>query len=117
MSTKLGLFCEKVIEAGWLMALVVTPLFLNVYSQRTFEPDKVTLLRSIALVMVLAGVIRLIDCSGVDNCKVQNVKRPIGLKYGLNIPLVRPTLLLGVAYLLSTFLSVSPRISLWGSYS
>jgi hypothetical protein len=40
MRTKLSIFCDKVIEAGWLAALVVVPLFFNIHSSRVFEPDK-----------------------------------------------------------------------------
>jgi O-antigen ligase len=61
MSTKLSVFCNKVIEAGWLTAVIVVPLTLNVYTQRTFEPDKIILLRSIALVMALAWLIKTIE--------------------------------------------------------
>jgi len=59
--TKLGIFCDKVIEAGWLAAVIVVPLFFNVYSDRTFEPDKLTLLRSIVLVMAVAWVIKVLE--------------------------------------------------------
>lgn len=59
--TKLSLLCEKVIEAGWLAAVIVAPLFFNPYSYRSFEPDKITLLRSITLVMVLAWLIKIIE--------------------------------------------------------
>jgi hypothetical protein len=37
MPTKLSVFCDKVIEAGWLTAIVVVPLFFNVYSSRVFD--------------------------------------------------------------------------------
>ena len=56
--TRLSVFCDKVIEAGWLTAVVVVPLFFNIYSQRVFEPDKLSLLRSIALVMAVAWVVK-----------------------------------------------------------
>ena len=61
MQTKLSLFCEKVIEAGWLAALILVPVFFNIYSARTFEPDKLTLMRSIALVMALAWLIKVAE--------------------------------------------------------
>jgi tetratricopeptide (TPR) repeat protein/O-antigen ligase len=61
MQTKLSVYCDKIIEAGWLAAVIVTPLFFNVYSSRVFEPDKLTTLRSIALVMVLAWLVKLLD--------------------------------------------------------
>ncbi len=39
------------IEAAWLVALTCVPIYFNVYSSRSFEPDKA------ALLIVLAGVI------------------------------------------------------------
>ena len=64
MQTKISLFCDKVIEAGWLIGLIIIPLFFKMYSQRVFEPDKLALLRSIALFVVTARVIRFIDRNG-----------------------------------------------------
>ena len=121
MRTRLSVLCDKVLEAGWLLALIVTPLFFNVYSSRVFEPDKLSILRSIALVMIVIWIIKVIDGSGLGQ-KAQR-SRPEedaagpGLWQRLNaVPLVVPTILLVGAYLLSTLLSVAPGISLWGSY-
>jgi len=123
MRTKLSVFCDKVLEAGWLLALIVVPLFFNVYSSRVFEPDKLSILRSIALVMIVAWLIKVIDGSAWERTpETQKTKGPEGVQ-GPNlwqrfsgIPLVLPTILLVGAYLISTLLSVAPRISLWGSY-
>ncbi len=108
MQTKLGVFCDKVIEAGWLAAVIVVPLFFNVFSDRVFEPDKLTLLRSIALVMAVAWVIKVLEVG--SSIQIQNPKSKI------QNPLVLPTLLLVTVYILATIASVSPRASLWGSY-
>ena len=51
-------------EAGWLAALIVEPLFFNVYSSRVFEPDKLSLLRSIALLLIAVWGIKLIEEAG-----------------------------------------------------
>ena len=59
MNTKFSRFLEAIIEAGWLAALIIVPLFFNVHSSRVFEPDKLSLLRSIALVMAVAWLIKL----------------------------------------------------------
>ena len=56
--SKISLFCDKVIEACWLAALVIAPLFINFHSSVSFEPDKSTVVRSIALVMLAAFLIR-----------------------------------------------------------
>ena len=58
MNTKFSVL-EAIIEAGWLAALIIVPLFFNVHSSRVFNPDKLSLLRSIALVMALARLIKL----------------------------------------------------------
>jgi tetratricopeptide (TPR) repeat protein len=109
MQTKLGVFCDKVIEAGWLAALITVPLFFNVYSDRTFEPDKLTLLRSIALVMAMAWIVKTLEAGGWRS----EGGRGKGV---LRTPLVLPTLLLVTVYILATIASVTPRASLWGSY-
>ena len=107
MLTKISVFCDKVIEAGWLVAVIVVPLFFNVFSDRVFEPDKLTLLRSIALVMAVAWVIKVLE--------VGSWRLEVG-SWKLRTPLVLPTLLLVTVYILATIASVSPRASLWGSY-
>jgi tetratricopeptide (TPR) repeat protein len=106
-STRLSVLIDGVLEMGWLVAVVVTPLFFNVYSSRVFEPDKLTILRSIALVMAALWAVKYIDgrASG-------------GYEPGFTwrTPLVFPTLFTVAAYVASTALSVSPRISFLGSY-
>ncbi len=58
MPTRLGRFCEMVIEAGWLLAAVLVPLFFNLYTATIFEPDKAALLQTIVWVMLLAWATR-----------------------------------------------------------
>ncbi|MCX6030062.1 MAG: O-antigen ligase family protein [Chloroflexi bacterium] len=111
MQTRLSRICDGVIEAGWLAALVVTPLFFNTFSNRVFEPDKLHLLRSIALVMAAVWIIQLLDV-GLGRASKEG-----GLwAHMRRTPLVLPALILVVAYLVSTALSVTPRISFLGSY-
>ncbi|HUW13491.1 MAG TPA: hypothetical protein VM537_27455, partial [Anaerolineae bacterium] len=106
-STKLGALCDRVLEMGWLLALIITPLFFDVYSSRVFEPDKLTTLRTVAVFMAAVWVVKTVEewVSG---------RREIGLTW--RTPLVFPTLFTVVVYLLSTMLSVTSRVSLWGSY-
>jgi len=117
MRTRVSTFCDRVIEVGWLLALVVVPLFFNVYSNRVFEPDKLGLLRSIATMMAVAWLIKMGEeaFKGSDRRSLgsdeSGVKPPL-----LRMPLVLPTLLLVAVYLLATVTSVVPRVSLWGSY-
>ena len=113
MNTKLSVFCSKVIEAGWLAAVVAVPLFFNIYSARTFEPDKITLMRSITAVMILAWVIMLVE-QGFGNGHQSSFTTRI--RGWLKQPLFLPTVMLVVIYIISTLFSISPQVSLWGSY-
>ncbi len=114
MKTKLSLFCDKVIEAGWLIAIVAVPLYFNIYTARTFEPDKITLLRSIVSIMILAWLISTVE-KGLSDASDAT---PLFSRFQewLKLPFVLPTLILVVAYIISTILSLSPNVSLWGSY-
>jgi len=123
MRTKLSVFCDRALEAGWLLAVIVTPLFFNVHSSRVFEPDKLSILRSIALAMIALWLIKVVDggawgvSEGVRKTNEQEqAARPSVWERLSGVPLVLPTLLLVGAYTLSTVLSVAPRASLWGSY-
>jgi tetratricopeptide (TPR) repeat protein len=106
-ASRLSVWCDRVIEMGWLAAIIVVPLFFNIYSSRVFEPDKLTTLRSIAIVMALAWLVKLVE-------ERSNPLRD--RRVTLRTPLVIPTLLMVVVYLISTALSVAPRTSLLGSY-
>ncbi|MBC8074859.1 MAG: hypothetical protein H7Y32_02185, partial [Chloroflexales bacterium] len=57
-------WCDRVIEAGWLLALALIPIYFNLLSSRHFEPDKATTLRAIVLVMIAAWLIRVLDGFG-----------------------------------------------------
>lgn len=121
MTTKLSRLCEAFIEAGWLAVLIVTPLFFNVHSSRVFEPDKISLMRSIALLMAVAWLVKFIN-DGFGAWQARSGDRP-ELSAGSLLwqrirttPLVLPILLLVLAYLVSTAFSLTPRISLMGSY-
>jgi tetratricopeptide (TPR) repeat protein len=120
MNSKLSRFCDAIIEAGWLTALIVTPLFFNVHSSRVFEPDKLGLLRSIALLMAVAWLSKVANeglAAARDAVRGGGPSgQPTLWQRIRNTPLVLPTLILVVSYLISTLLSVSPRISWWGSY-
>ncbi len=61
MSTRLGRFCEMIMEAGWLTAAVLTPLFFHTNTNTIFEPDKAALLQTIVWVMILAWATRFLQ--------------------------------------------------------
>jgi len=122
MQTKLSVFCDKVIEAGWLIAVIVAPLFFDVYTAEVFEPDKITLVRSVALLMVLAWIVRTVEQALGGKPATTSAEAPprspgdwVRSIQARN-PLALPALALVLVYLIATVFSVTPAFSLWGSY-
>jgi tetratricopeptide (TPR) repeat protein/O-antigen ligase len=113
MSTKLSRYAEGVMEATWLAVIVMAPLFFNKYSSRIFEPDKATLLRSLALIILLAWCVKLFDQSVVSK---RRIFERFSIKDLLKTPVVVPVILLTLVFILATIFSVTSRISFWGSY-
>ncbi|MDO8671309.1 MAG: tetratricopeptide repeat protein [Dehalococcoidia bacterium] len=111
MRTKLSVFCDRLIEAGWLAVAAVIPFFFNVYSSRVFEPDKLTMLRSIALIMAVAFVIKTIE-SVPPNLSLSAWLRG----FAKATPLTIPVLIYLAVYLFTTITSVAPAVSFFGSY-
>lgn len=114
MPTKLSRYAEGVMEAAWLAALVVPPVFFNIYSSRIFEPDKIALLRSLALLILLAWIVKLLDQARLG-LEPDRSGQPRFVRL-LRTPLVAPVVALAMVYLVSTVFSITPRISLFGSY-
>jgi tetratricopeptide (TPR) repeat protein len=107
-SSRLSAFCDRVIEVSWLAALIMAPLFFNVYSSRVFEPDKITIVRSLALVMVGAWIVKWLEERG------HGTDRPDRVTW--RTPLMLPTLLFVIIYVIASALSIVPRVSIFGSY-
>jgi tetratricopeptide (TPR) repeat protein len=114
MLTKLSRYADGIMEAVWLAAVVLVPLFFNIYSSRIFEPDKITLLRSLSLLILAAWVVKLIE-EGFPKWESSPSGR-FSLKTFLQIPLIGPVIFLAFVYLVATVFSVVPRISFFGSY-
>jgi len=124
VQTRLSLFCDKIIEAGWLTVAIVVPLFFNWYSNRVFEASKAALLSSITVVMLAAWLIKILEArSGKQKAsthyptlrrgsgQVSNIQRLISQK-----PLLLPSFLVVATCTLTTITSIDPRVSFWGSY-
>ena len=106
-------YIHGLIESGWLIALVIVPLFFNVYSYRVFEPDKLGLLRTIVTVMAALALVLLAE-NWLATRRGTNSRE--WLRSWIGTPLVAPALAIAGIYILSTIWSVSPRTSLMGSY-
>jgi O-antigen ligase len=101
-------------EAAWLAAVSIIPIFFNIYSSRIFEPDKITILRSLALLILAVWIIKLVDEGGI-RWNVNNSGESL-LKFLWKYPLIAPVIGLAIVYSISTIFSVSPSISFFGSW-
>ncbi len=114
MQTKLSRYSEGVIEAAWLAAVILVPTYFNIYSSRIFEPDKIAILRSLALLILVFWIAKIIDVGGFQRASQDNNSGLIGSV--LRTPMLLPVIALAVLYIIATIFSVTPRISFWGSY-
>ena len=113
MTSKLARWCDGLMEAGWLAAIIAIPLFFNIHSDRVFEPDKLTLLRSIAVLMSAAWLIKFIDLQGWQQWSTLHPRNEDSI---WRKPFVLPVFLLILTYLISNIFSVTPTVSWAGSY-
>ncbi len=113
MESKLSRLCDGLLEAGWLVAVVSVPLFFNIHSERVFEPDKLTLLRSIAVFMATLWMVKFVDQRGWKNWGRLSWRNQESI---WRQPFVLPVVALVVVYFVATLFSITPRVSWAGSY-
>ncbi|MEJ5309352.1 MAG: tetratricopeptide repeat protein [Anaerolineae bacterium] len=106
-SSRFSAFCDRALEAGWLIGVTITPVFFNVYSSRVFEPDKLTTLRILATVMAVLWLVRLFE-------QIMHKQKP--LRFSWRTPMVLPALATMGIYLISSIFSLVRYTSFVGSY-
>lgn len=127
--TYISIWCERIIEAGWLLALTLIPIYFNLLSARHFEPDKATTLRALVVIMAAAALIRALEyvasqrnappATGAqteqgDDARAGPLQR--AWKWLNSVPLLIPILFYGLIFIITTITSVVPHTSFWGSY-
>ncbi|MBI2862370.1 MAG: O-antigen ligase family protein, partial [Chloroflexi bacterium] len=112
--SRLALYCDRLMEATWLLILTTSPLYFDFLSSRIFEPDKATILRSLTIVLVLAWAIKAFEGERLRS----GGRLPTSTTKELAPPnpLLWPVAFLVGVVLLATAFSLTPRISLLGSY-
>ena len=109
--SRMARLAQGVMEASWLLALIVAPLYFNVQSERVFEPDKIALVRWLALIALAAWIVWVVDRGWAPGGQWR-----AGWQRLRALPFFLPTCLVVLSYLISTVFSVAPNTSLWGSY-
>jgi tetratricopeptide (TPR) repeat protein len=109
-------WCERVIEGGWLLALLLIPTYFNLLSARHFEPDKATTLRSIVMVMLAAALIDALERLASRRVAAEGVSEMPWRRRITAVPLALPTIIYAAVFLLATAVSIAPAVSFWGSY-
>jgi len=99
---RLGLFCSRFMEAGWLLLAAAIPLYFNLWTYNVFELNKVVLFRSLVLLILGGWLIRIWEEGWPP------VSKPS--------PLTLAVLAFTAIYILATITSLNPRLSLLGSY-
>ena len=121
MSTRLAILTGRLLEAGWLAAVIVTPLYFNPYSSRIYEPDKVAVLRSIAVIMAVAWVVRAAAAwlarqrEGIAD-EASAGEATASWRALWRHPIVLAAGLVLVSHGVASAFSILPRISFWGRY-
>jgi tetratricopeptide (TPR) repeat protein len=124
-STKLSTLCDRSIEAGWLVSLVVTPLLFNIYAHSPFERDKVTALRCIALLMAAAWGVKLLETWWSSGRARQQAGQTVtatlltpgrAWRWFTRHPWYALAFLVLATSAAASLASVAPRLSLWGEY-
>lgn len=103
---KFARFCDGVLEAGWLAAVLLVPLFFNKASELPFEMAKAGLLWLIALIMAMAWGARWLLTSPAA---LRQPSRSLSRK-----PMGAVALLLALVLVLSTACSLVPFESFFG---
>ena len=116
MPSRLSRYCDGIMEAAWLAAVILIPVFFNVFSSRIFEPDKIAILRSLALLILGSWAVKTLAEGGLKWNALHPPEGESGFKFLLGVPIVLPVMGLVVVYLISTAFSLVPRTSFLGSY-
>jgi len=112
--------CDGLIEAGWLIALAVTPLFFNPYSWVSFEPDKVAVLQCIVVLMAAAWLVKVVTGGRAwrpaGTGSAEPGRRASALASLARFPLAVPVVLVVASTVVAWLLSIDPGLSWRGSY-
>jgi tetratricopeptide (TPR) repeat protein len=108
MHSRLEIISKAFMEACWLATAAMLPLFFNISSVQIFEPDKMSVLKFLAIFSGAAWLLTQIAATKREGLEPS--------RSFLRKPLVKPVLALAAIYLLSSVFSIVPSLSWWGLY-
>ena len=104
--SRLARWSEGVLEACWLVAAAVVPVFFDAHAASPFEPSKVALVRTLALLMAAAWVVRRLEGGSGETAAGPRLWRT---------PLTLPLLAYVAALTAGACISLQPAASFWGA--
>src|SRR5512136_2491977 len=113
MPSRLQIYCEALAEAAWLAAAIAIPLFFNISSAETFEPDKMFMLKFLAVLVGAAVLLKHIVATQPPRQAAGSSPSFVSL---FRLPLVVFVIALAVVYCLSSLFSIVPFLSWLGLY-
>lgn len=111
--SKLTRYCEGVMEATWLTAVVCIPLFFSAWGE-AIQSEKNYLLRSLAILVLTAWIIKTISQTRLGKTAPGFSEFRFAALF--MTPLAAPAAILALAWIAATLLSLSPWDSFWGVY-
>ncbi|MBI5034471.1 MAG: O-antigen ligase family protein [Chloroflexi bacterium] len=107
-SSRLTIICERIIETGWLLTVILAPVFFNANTYRIFDADKIALVQMCVSLTGLAWIVKWIE--------LRSFQVPWSRRI-LTSPLVLPTLAIIFIQVLTTLTAIAPGVSLIGSFT
>ncbi len=108
--TTISLWSRRVMEACWLLALAMIPIYFSLLSDRHFEPDKAVALRSIVMILGGAWIINWLERGQVFRLWPR-------WRDWWRSPLVAPAIVYVGVFFFTTLTSVLVFTSFFGGYN
>lgn len=111
-SSSLRMSLQTLQAIGWLLLVVLTPLWVNLWGRQPFELSKVMLMRTLVWFLAALTVAEFLVAPDDWRRKIKRIQ--VSCRGN---PLLAPALLLALVVGVSTLTAVDWRLSLWGSYA
>ena len=108
---RLSRYCDGLIEMTWLLTVIFVPLYFFLEIDKPFGLGKTIFFRTIILIGITAWGFKWVDNLRLERRSLTDLWKRIASQ-----PLILLSAALAIIYILSSLFSISPRISLLGTY-